>query len=464
MPPALSYPRSQARVAFPDRTIHQPVRPGSLQATFVAILVLVCGALAPLKLNLVGEIYVAELLLPLLALALRFSPGGNRALREPLFAALLLASFVTLSGYVLSDLIRGTRPDQYLRGWGRVGLVVSDFIALAIIFAQDRRHLWWYALGAGLGSILFLRLVSHAPLALWKFGYADPVLTASAALGVFLPLRAASAWIALLGVFSMWTDFRSFAGMCLVIAGYLWMRAARPLRPMAGSGSAFKLVLAAGAVLALVLVTLSLTGGSGTGRRTESDAGRRAAFETGVEAVKRSPLIGYGSWAESRELAAVYLNRVNELRGAKAGTAVHNSTVFNPHSQILHAWFEGGLLGTALLVTMLWQVFRNGGWLVMRRPVDALTPLLLYFVISMLWNLFMSPFTAPHRLGIAIGAAILVMTSIERRGGDEKGLVPLERIPSPEAPVAPLARPAPGGRREVRYAKRQLLIKKSTRG
>jgi O-antigen ligase len=427
------------------------------------LLILLCGALAPIKLNVVGELFAAELLLPLVALAVRFSPGGDRGLRDSVFAKLLVASFITLIGYVLSDLVQGTRPDQFLRGWGRVGLIVSDFIALAVIFAQDRRHLWWYALGAGLGSILFLRLVSHAPLALWKFGYADPVLTASAALGVFLPLRAASAWIALLGVYSMWTDFRSFAGMCMVIAGYLWIRAARPTRPLAGSGSAFKLVLAAGSVLVLVLVTLSLTGGSGTGRRNESDAGRRAAFETGIEAVKRSPLIGYGSWAENRELAAMYLNRVNELRGFKAGAAVENGTVFNPHSQILHAWFEGGILGTALLVTMLWQVFRIGGWLVMRRPVDALTPLLFYFAISMLWNLFMSPFTAPHRLGIAIGAAILVMMSIERRGADGKKMAAVDRVPSPAAPVVPPARSAKGDQRQVRYAKRQLLIRKSKR-
>lgn len=434
-----------------------------IRVSAIAILVLVCGALTPIKLNLIGEIFASELLLPLVALAVRFSPGGDRGLRDRLFATLLVASFASMGGYVLSDLVQGTRPDQFLRGWGRVGLIVSDFIALAVIIGQDRRHLWWYALGAGIGSMLFLRLVSHAPLALWKFGYADPVLAASAALGVFLPVRVAGAWIALLGVYSMWTDFRSFAGICLAIAGYLWIRAARPLRPLAGSASAFKLVLAAAAVLAMVLVTLSMTGGSGTGRRSESDAGRRAAFETGIEAVKRSPLIGYGSWAENGELAAMYLNRVNELRGLKAGAGADRNTAFNPHSQILHAWFEGGIFGTALLVTMLWQLLRTGRWLVMRRPVDALTPLLLYFTISMLWNLFMSPFTAPHRLGIAIAAAILVMMSIERRGADGRPSTSGERIPPPAAPAAPLARSVPDDRRRVRYARRQLLVQKKKR-
>lgn len=439
----------------------QPV--AKIRVSAIAILVLVCGALTPIKLNLIGEIFASELMLPLVALAVRFSPGGDRGLRDRMFATLLVASFLSMGGYVLSDLVQGTRPDQFLRGWGRVGLVVSDFIALAVIIGQDRRHLWWYALGTGLGSILFLRLVSHAPLALWKFGYADPVLATSAALGVLLPLRAASAWIALMGVYSMWTDFRSFAGMCMAIAGYLWIRAARPLRPLAGSGSAFKLFLAAAAVLAMVLVTLSMTGGSGTGRRNESDAGRRAAFETGIEAVKRSPLIGYGSWAENRELSAMYLNRVNELRGLKGGAVADRNAAFNPHSQILHAWFEGGIFGTALLVTMLWQLFRNGRWLVMKRPVDVLTPLLLYFTISMLWNLFMSPFSAPHRLGIAIGAAILVIMSIERRGTGGKASPSESRIPSPVAPAVALARSIPEDRRQVRYAKRRLLIQRIRR-
>lgn len=438
---------------FIDTALVAPGRIG-----LVALLAFACGALSPIKLELVGDIYAPELALPLVALVARLSANGSRGTREPLFAAFLLAGIVTLLGYAVSDLVQGSRPDQYLRGWGRVGLVVLDFICLAVIFGQDRRNLWWFSLGAGLGAVAFLQLVAGAPLGLWKFGYADPVLQVSAALGVFVPMQITSAWIGLLGVYSMFTDFRSFAAICLAVAVFIWLRVGRRNRQAAGSGGMLKLVLAGGAVLLALSVMLSMTGDSGS-RRSESDAGRQAAFETGVKAVSRSPVIGYGSWPENREIVQLYLNRAHELRGGKgAGSMPHGKRVaFNPHSQILHAWFEGGLLGTAFLLMMAVQLVRQGPWLLTRRPPDALTPLLLYLAIVTAWNLFMSPFTAPHRLGIALGAAALVMLRMEQRQVARQPAVATARTASPVPEPAGRLAGAAVLRRKLRYAPRRLL-------
>ncbi|MEI6719272.1 MAG: hypothetical protein WCO67_00775, partial [Betaproteobacteria bacterium] len=295
----------------------RPIRP-----TGIGLMVMAVGALAPVQLQLIGEIYAPELLLPLVALCARFSPGGERGLREPLFAALLLAAFVTLAGYVLSDTIRDSRPDQFLRGWGRVGLVIIDFISLAVLFCQDRRNLWWFALGSGIGGILYLRFVTNAPLTLWKFGYADSVLEASSALGTIVPLRLASVWIALLGVFSMVRDFRSFGAICFLIAGCLWIRSARPLQPLSGAGQRTRLLVLGAIAVTLILATLFLTAGGATGRRAQSDAGRLAAIEVGIVAIQRSPLIGHGSWPEDRELAKVYMMRQAQLLGGRGPVEV----------------------------------------------------------------------------------------------------------------------------------------------
>jgi hypothetical protein len=423
-----------------------------------ALILFVCAMIAPVKLQIGAEMYLGEFLLPLLALAIRFGPGGGMAMREKVFGQLVTAGVITLCGYVLSDVVQGSRLDQIMRGWGRIALLLTDFIALTIIFGKDRRYLWWYALGSGLGGILMLRLINNAPLGLWKFGYADPVLMVSAALGWFAPLKAASAWIGLLGLYSMKTDYRSFAGFCFGIAAILWVRAGTPDGSASKPGSLVKLGLAGGVAAVSVFIALSLTGGNDTGRRSESDAGRRAAFETGVEAVIRSPIIGYGSWAESKELSQMYLSRVNKLRGGSGSVTVDDHLVFNPHSQILHAWFEGGILGTAFLVTILWHLMKSGGWLLSRRPVDALTPLLLVVAVNMLWNLFMSPFTGPHRLGIAVGAAMLVLVSIERKVKPATSLASVAI--GPVEYVAPQCNPAAtvSGRRRVQYAKRELSL------
>ncbi len=390
-------------------------RQQSVRLTGIGLFAFLCGALQPLTLNLIGEIYAAELLLPVVGLVAMFARGGDSVFRERLFWAILLAVAVTLAGYVLSDFIRETRPDQYLRGWGRILLLITDFIGLSTLFGQNRRNLWWFALGMGIGGVLHLRLLLHTPIAVWKFGYAEPMLLVAAALGCFLPVRLAAVWLGALGVASMWYDFRSFAAICFVLAAYMWVRAARPWQPLVGGQKSLRLLLAGGVAGVLVLTTLAMTeSGYSNQRRADSNAGRAAALEVGLIAISRSPVIGYGSWTEDRELAELYLQHYLEKRGIRDPDA-DAGRHFAPHSQILQSWVEGGVLGAALFLVLGYRLVRSAKWVVLARPVDMLTPLILYLLFSCSWNLFMSPFSAPHRIQIALGAAVLVLMDSEQR-------------------------------------------------
>ncbi len=391
------------------------VRDTRVSVTAGSLLVFVCGALNPLTLNLVGEIYATEILLPLAALATIILGGGNRVLREKMFWVLLLAAGVTFGGYVLSDLVQDSRPDQYLRGWGRVVLLMTDFVALTIIFGQDRRNLWWFALGMGVGGIVYLRLAMHTPISIWKFGYAEPMVLVAAALGYFLPSRLAAVWLGTLGVASMKYDFRSFAAICFVLAAYMWIRAARPWQPLTGNGKFLKVLIGGGLAGIVVLMALSATESDySSQRRAQSDAGRSAAIEVGLIAIARSPVIGYGSWTENRELAQMYVARYFEKRGIRDPDA-DAGRYFTPHSQVLQSWVEGGVLGAAFFLVLGYRLVRSVKWTILARPVDMLTPLILYLLFLCSWNLFMSPFSAPHRIHIALGAAVLVLMSIEQR-------------------------------------------------
>jgi O-antigen ligase len=388
-----------------------------VRVTAIGLVAFACGAMNPLMLNLVGEIYLSELLLPLAALAALFIRNGGSALRERVFWLFVLAACVTLGGYVLSDFIRETRPDQYLRGWGRILLLIADFAALSILLGQDRRNLWWFALGMGVGGVLYLRLVLHTPISVWKFGYAEPMLLVAATLGCLLPIRVGAAWLALLGVASMRYDFRSFAAICFLLTAYMWVRAARPGQSLIGNGRILKAVLAGGLAGMMVLVALALTESEyASQRREQSNAGRGAAFEVGLIAIGRSPLLGYGSWTEDRELAEMYMARYLDKRGYRDPNADAGRR-FAPHSQILQSWVEGGVLGAALFLVLGYQLIRSAKWAALVRPVDLLTPLILYLLFSCSWNLLMSPFSAPHRIQIALGAAILVLLAQEQRQG-----------------------------------------------
>jgi O-antigen ligase len=389
-----------------------------LRPNLTGIAAFVCGVFNPVTLNVIGEICVSELLLPLAAIAAFFSQGGDRALHEASFRRFLAAAVLMLAGYMLSDFVQDTRPDQYLRGWGRVGFLIADFIALAILIVQDRRNLWWFALGMGVGGILYLRLVLHTPISVWKFGYAEPVLLVAVTLGGFFAIRLAGTWLGVLGAVSMWFDFRSFAAICFLLGAYMWTRAARPVQALIGAGRLGKAV--AGVALAGVLVatTLSLTDNEYMSqRREQSNAGRSAAFEVGLIAIARSPLIGYGSWTENRELAQMYLERYLQKRGMRDPNA-NAGRRFSPHSQILQSWVEGGILGATLFLVLGGSVLLIAKWASLIRPMDMLTGAILYILTVCAWNLMMSPFGASHRTQIALGAAVIVLLERERRSSN----------------------------------------------
>jgi len=383
-------------------------------ATPLALLCCVAGALSQLKVQMIGEVYLTELMLPVLAL-IAFAAGGARGLfRQRVFWALALAGVVTLAGYVVSDLVRDTMAAQYLRGWGRVGLVVSGFVSAAVLVANDRRNLWWLVSGMGVCGVLYLRFVEHMPVSLWKFGYGVPMIMAMAAGAHFLPRRLTIAGFVVVALVSIQYDSRIYGAVCLGIASVLWARSARPALALTGLRRLWRLALPLSVAAVVLLYLLVWTESAWHAARHESsDFGRSVGLTVGVEAIKRSPLIGYGSWTNDRELSGLAARAYED----KAGYRVFGDDVlFVAHSQIVQAWMEGGVLGAAFFIVYgIWLV-RSLKYAALDRALDSMTPVFLALLMFALWDLIMSPFSAPHRVPIVLACASLVALALERSG------------------------------------------------
>jgi O-antigen ligase len=392
----------------------RPLRSPGFSA--VALLALLAGLLAPIKLSVVGDVYLAELVLPLVALFSMASGGARSALGSKTFRVILYAGLATLAGYILSDIVRGTRPDQFVRGWGRVLLVLLDFWCLAAITLREPRALWWFVLGMGLGRVAELRFVQHLPLPWWKFGYAEPMLLVAATLGTLLPRGAAAAWFAVLAYLSAKYDFRTYTLFCMALAGFALLRGPRPSETKQARRRQLTVVAVVAAAAGVAYLLLNLIGGDyWATRRETSNAGRAVGIEIGLIAVGRSPIIGYGSWPEDAELAQLQRKLLYDELGSYWMDPSQGGDLFTPHSQILQAWVEGGILGTSLFVALLVLTLRHLPYAAFGRSRDVASFLILYFVGSGLLNIFVSPFSAPHRIGIATGAACLVLLAEERR-------------------------------------------------
>jgi hypothetical protein len=381
--------------------------------TPIGVLSFLCGCFALHKVYLVGELYLAEIvMLPVAIIAL--AAGGAKPFREPLFWKFVAAWLLTMLGYVISDLIRDTLPDQYTRGWARNAFMGLDFVALVLLVANDRRNLWWFVLGLGAGGVLYLRLVLHLPISMWKFGYGVPMMLGAACLAAWLPMRLVAVGLAAVGTYSFFADFRIHGAICLVVAAILFARGDTAKKSLS-AGSLLRLGALLGVGMLGIWLLLSATQHGNESRRDASDFGRLVGLKVGIQAIEASPIIGWGSWSSHGELVEISRQVVKEVqKSMDYDYYARGREIFVVHAQVLQAWVEGGVLGAAFFLFFGYQLYRWLAYVALRRPVDFLTPIALLFLIYQAWHLVQSPIGQNQRLHIAVAAAIMVGLAIER--------------------------------------------------
>lgn len=383
-----------------------------LRITWLAITSLVCGISSARAVNLIGEFYLGELLLIQVALFLMLFGRDRSLLDISAFGVFVQTAVLMLAGYIISDIYRDTDPGQFLRGWARVIVLALDFIALAIVVARDRRNLWWFVLGMGIGGIgqLLVRGVPIMSAPGWKFGYATPIVYVVACLCYFLPVKLACIAFAALGVWNIFMDFRILGAICLLIAAVLWVRANTPegLNGMQLLKLFSACMIAGGIVVAALYATEEEFGH----RREGSNVGREAGLIVAARGVVESPIVGYGSWPTDPRLVSLFQEQVAE-EGQTYGDSARVQ-VFTAHSQALQAWIEGGLLAAMFFIYYGLRLVSTGFHVSLRRQPDGYLPVFLVFLLYDTWHLFMSPFSGPTRLPIAVGVAIICMVALER--------------------------------------------------
>ena len=88
--------------------------------------------------------------------------------------------------------------------------------------------------------------------------------------------------------------------------------------------------------------------------------------------------------------------------------------IFRPHSQILQAWIEGGLLAAIFFIIFGYQLFIGVKETILNRKLDRFTALYTFLLLQSAWHLMMSPYAGHHRLMIALSIAILCSLKQER--------------------------------------------------
>jgi len=373
------------------------------------------GLATPLQLEWGGILYASEALLALVAFwSVITRLADVRFWRRP-FTTLLAFLGVTLLAYVVADLLLGTESQNLMRGWARPLFLGSNFVGLYFLSRRNPFNLLVYATAAALGTLAFLVFTGRL-LEDWKFGASAPVTLLIACLVPLLFRRGVlvgSLTLVAVGLVHLALDSREIGGNCLLVGVLLFARGSTVLRMKSLSWVVLGAMAAGG--MGVLLYAYVLTDQEYAQRRHFSNAWRTASLITAADAIAGSPWLGNGSQANNFALQSRYDAIFAERTGVRYRGQQTDTSTFSPHSQILQAWFEAGIFGTAFFLFLGWKLARALRYCIFRRGLDGFSVLFVFCLLRASWHLFFSPFAGLARLDVALAAAIVCLIDLERR-------------------------------------------------
>ena len=381
--------------------------------TFTAGVSFACGLLTNLRFQFGGLASAGELMLGVVAIFAVLANFANPRFWNRRMLLILGALAVSLCGYIISDLLNGTPQERLIRGWARTIFVIFDFIAIWALARNSMANLFAICVGDAMSTLLSYGAEFKAFLYNYKFHLAVPITVLTVIVMPFVLRRRANLAtgiaLVLIGMCHIWLDDRLEGGVCVLMGFVLIARCVTESKYR----SLYLCLLALALILSSTAIgyIYSITNGEFGDRRQGSNSARLSLVLAGVSAIERSPIFGLGSWVWDGEMWNVYVARMGrDAIGDAAG-----SDVMGPHSQVIQAWAEAGLLGLVFFVYFGRLLTKALIVLLFRRPPDIMTALFLHHLLLGVWNLLFSPFANLHRFAIGLSLVIAVQVLRERQ-------------------------------------------------
>ncbi|MEJ2411069.1 MAG: hypothetical protein P8Y48_17645 [Novosphingobium sp.] len=333
----------------------------------VAALCLLLPFTQLVQFHLIGTLFLHDLLAPLILGGMLLARREALSL-QPLYTFLVLIA-LWFAGQFVTDLVRGTPPSDYLRGWSMIVLMGINVVMLWLVSEGQLRPLALYLGATGIAYaakpyVIPDRLISTDP---WKFGVGVGVVLLVAVGSIFMPSRKG-----IIRYLPM--------ALLLLIAGFsLWRTAAYKKYLFQATGD----------------VSIFLGG------RPESLVSLQAIWD--------SPILGHGSWAQDMHYVQLLFFKMQELGIGDNSFQVYVNNfggLIPSHSHLLGAWVNAGVLGALFWVWVLWLALTS-----LYRAISIDTHArTLYTTVALLvlWDVMFSPFGAEARTIKAAQICILI--------------------------------------------------------
>jgi hypothetical protein len=373
-----------------------------------------------------GTIYGQDVLALVLFPILLMQKDGVRRLAQVKTFFLFLGFW--LLGQIITDLIRGTSSDDYIRGWSKIGFFGLQFAVLWLFLS--RNFFLFVAYMFGLGCALILHTFQLEPPysdAPWKFGLGIGIVTLAAVFGSQVSVKTKSGNIipavllTIAGAVTLLNGSRAVFGVALLSAGYVYVADKLSTRPRLAASirpAQFTGFIVAGFLFCQILISaygfLAESGTLGYEAKDKYEIqssgdtnillGGRAESLVSTVAIKDSPIIGHGSWAHDIYYARLLRHKMTEASG-HSGERI-KSDLIPSHSHLLGAWVEAGVAGALFWGWVL--VLCIVGLYQLLKLQSAPSPIIAVSIFSMLWDIPFSPFGAEVRFTRAGQIALLL--------------------------------------------------------
>ncbi len=401
------------------------------------VIAFVLGCTTEFSVHLVGELYLAEIILMILFpifLILR----GRRVLRPELKILYSLMG-LWLLGLIVSDVYNHTDISDRMRGSALIIFFAINTLGMSILVSGNEKRKALFIVGLTVGSLAVVKLqpspaVEDYP---WKFGYAfGTIMLVMLVASYFYGRRryvVSSLLVVGICIVNLFLNYRSPVLdilVSLVLVYPIVPERLGGIQILPRTDVARLVVLAifalaagetAGALVNFVTRAGYLDEESQAKNEAQSQAknlllGGRPEFAIGLRAALDSPIIGHGSWAKDPKYYEMLYDALVEsgVQQEQVGGDIlseEGNPLIPAHSAIINAWIWAGIAGLIFWLYMAWFFLKGMMRVAILRP--PLAPYIMWLLISIWWDIFFSPFAANRR--IIMGFMIVFVADVMRK-------------------------------------------------
>jgi hypothetical protein len=370
------------------------------------------GILTTVKIDLVGQLMAAEILI-LIYFIVEFKSIIGYLRNSTMMRQIIKYATMYLLSQIVTDLYMNTSTNDMMRGWSKIIMLCINLVTLFYLIPGNTKYLIYFGLGFCLGKVISISFGIGEYVFLWKFGW-GPTLSLLFVLVLSLTNRIGYKQKALLiiglSLVHFFMNARSLGGITL-FSGILMLipdivRKQIDTRNLLG----WKQLLLGSGLLYLFITGYSLFAGSGfLGEEAKEKyemqtkngenilSGGRGEYLASIPAIMDSPILGHGSWAKnSKYIKGLLVKRGEDFTNPKFYEMIENGLI-PTHSHLFGGWVEAGFLGFVFWFVVFKLVLR-GILLSVKYELLKSYPFIVFTLLTFIWDIPFSPFGLERRI------------------------------------------------------------------